>query len=161
MKVICDSTALIGLAKIKKVGLLKEIYKEVYIPEAVFTEIVGKGKGRPGVKEVKDAKWVHRKTVKDKRTVELLAAEMGRGEAEVLVLGKELNADWLIIDDERARTAAISAEFKIIGLAGILLLAKQFNLISSVRPFLDELSNKNFRLSDKIRKEVLCKAGEE
>lgn len=125
MKVVCDSTVLIGLAKIEKIELLKEIYKEVYIPEAVFTEVVGKGKGRPGVKEVKDAKWVYRKTVKDKRTVELLAAEMGRGEAEVLALGKELNADWLIIDDERARTAAISAKFKIIGLVGILLLAKQ------------------------------------
>ena len=160
MKVVCDSTVLIGLAKIRKLWLLKEIYKEVFIPEAVFTEIVGKGKGRPGVKDVENAKWIHQKTVKDKRTVELLAAEMGRGEAEVLVLGKELNADWLIIDDEKARAAATSAEFQIIGLAGILLLAKQLNLISSVKPLFDELQNKGFRLSDEIRREILKKAGE-
>ncbi len=117
MKAVCDSTTLIGLAKIGKIQLLEEIYKEITIPNYVFTEVVNKGKGRPGVKEVEEAKWIKKRTVKDKRTVEILMGEIGQGEAEVLVLGKELNADWLIIDEERARTAATSAGFKIIGLA--------------------------------------------
>jgi len=76
------------------------------------------------------------------------------------VLGKELNADWLIIDDERARAAAASAGFNIMGLAGMLLLAKQIELIPSVAPLLDDLKKKNFRLSDKIYREVVKKAGE-
>ena len=46
MKVICDSTVIIGLAKIRKLDLLKQIYGEVYIPEAVFTEVAIKGKER-------------------------------------------------------------------------------------------------------------------
>lgn len=46
MKVVCDSTALIGLAKIRKIELLKQIYREVFIPDAVFNEVVSKGKGR-------------------------------------------------------------------------------------------------------------------
>ena len=77
-----------------------------------------------------------------------------------MALGKELNADWFIIDDERARTTAVSAGFQIIGLAGILLLAKQLRFIPSVKSLLDELRNKNFRLSDEIYKEILKKAGE-
>jgi predicted nucleic acid-binding protein len=105
--VVCDSTVLIGLTKIGKIDLLKQIYKEIYIPEAVFTEVAIKGRGKPGAKEIVNAYWIHKKPIKDKRTVEMLAAEMGRGEAEVLVLGKELNADWLIIDDELARASAI------------------------------------------------------
>lgn len=160
MTVICDSTVLIGLTKIGRIDLLKQIYKEIHIPEAVFTEVAIKGRGRSGAKEVANADWIHKESVKDKRTVEMFVAEMGQGEAEVLVLGKELNADWLIIDDERARTAAISAGFQIIGLAGILLLAKQLKLIPSVKSLLNELKNKNFRLSDKIYKEVLKKAEE-
>lgn len=160
MKIVCDSTALIGLAKIKKIELLKQIYKEVSIPEAIFSEVVTKGRGRPGVKEIENAEWIKRKTIKDRRTVEMLSAEIGRGEAEVLVLGKELDADWLIIDDERARTAATSAGFNIIGLVGILLLAKELKLISSVKPLLDNLKKNHFRLSDKIFEEVLKKAGE-
>jgi predicted nucleic acid-binding protein len=160
LKIVCDSTALIGLAKIGNLGLLEKIFGEIFVPNAVFVEVVDRGKGRPGAKEVQDAKWIRKRTVKDNRTVDMLVAEMGRGEAEVLVLGKELNAGWLILDDERARNSAQSAEFHIIGLAGILLLAKQLGFISAVKPLLDELESKNFRLSIRIRKEILKKANE-
>ena len=90
----------------------------------------------------------------------LLVSEFGQGESEVLVLGKELQADWLIVHDARARTAAISAGYRVIGLAGILLLAKQGSLIEDVKPLFDELVDKNFRLSDKIMKTILQKAEE-
>ena len=160
MKVVCDSTTLIGLAKIGKLELLEKLYGGIYVPEAVFVEVVRGGKGRPVAKEVQDAKWIRKKSVKDNRTVDMLVAEMGRGEAEVLILGKELNADWLIVDDERGRNSATSAGFHIIGLAGILLLAKQLELVSSLNPLLDELESKNFRLGIKIREEILKRANE-
>lgn len=160
MKIVCDSTALIGLAKIGNLELLEKIFGEIFVPNAVFVEVVDRGKGRPGTKEVQDARWIRKRTVKDNRTVEMLVAEMGRGEAEVLVLGKELNADWLILDDERARNSAQSAEFHIIGLGGILLLAKQLGFIPAVKPLLDQLESKNFRLSIRVRKEILKKANE-
>jgi predicted nucleic acid-binding protein len=160
LKIVCDSTALIGLAKIGNLELLEKIFGEIFVPNAVFVEVVDRGKGRPGTKEVQDARWIRKRTVKDNRTVEMLVAEMGRGEAEVLVLGKELNADWLILDDERARNSAQSAEFHIIGLGGILLLAKQLGFIPAVKPLLDQLESKNFRLGIRVRKEILKKANE-
>ena len=160
MKVVSDSTILIGLAKIGRLELLEKIYGEIFIPNAVFTEVVSRGKGRPGVKEVGSAKWVRKKTVRDSRTVEMFVAELGIGEAEVLVLGKEINADWFLLDDPKARNMAMSAGFHLIGLAGVLLLAKQLGLIPSLRPLLDELESKNFRLGAKVRKEILRKANE-
>jgi predicted nucleic acid-binding protein len=160
LKIVCDSTALIGLAKIGNLELFEKIFGEIFVPNAVFVEVVDRGKGRPGTKEVQDARWIRKRTVKDNRTVEMLVAEMGRGEAEVLVLGKELNADWLILDDERARNSAQSAEFHIIGLGGILLLAKQSGFIPAVKPLLDQLESKNFRLGIRVRKEILKKANE-
>ncbi|MBS3921490.1 MAG: DUF3368 domain-containing protein [Deltaproteobacteria bacterium] len=160
MKIVCDSTALIGLAKIGNLELFEKIFGEIFVPNAVFVEVVDRGKGRPGTKEVQDARWIRKRTVKDNRTVEMLVAEMGRGEAEVLVLGKELNADWLILDDERARNSAQSAEFHIIGLGGILHLAKQLGFIPAVKPLLDQLESKNFRLGIRVRKEILKKANE-
>lgn len=160
MKIVCDSTTLIGLAKIGNLELLEKIFGEIFVPNAVFVEVVDRGKGRPGTKEVQDARWIRKRSVKDNRTVEMLVAEMGRGEAEVLVLGKELNANWLILDDERARNSAQSAEFHIIGLGGILLLAKQLGFIPAVKPLLDQLESKNFRLGIRVRKEILKKANE-
>ena len=156
--VVCNSTAIIGLAKIGRLNLLEQIYKEIYIPEAVFFEVANKDK--PGSDEIENAKWIKRETVKDTRTVEFLIAEFGLGEAEALVLGKELNADLLILDDEKARTAAISAGFRIIGLVGILLLAKHLGLIPLIKPLLEELRSKKFRLGDRIIQEILEKAGE-
>ena len=73
---------------------------------------------------------------------------------------KEIEANWLILDDARARTAAISAGYRVIGLAGILLLAKHQHLIEDIKPLFDELVDKNFRLSDKIMKGILQETGE-
>jgi predicted nucleic acid-binding protein len=161
VKVICDSAVLIGLAKIGKLDLLGKLYEKIYIPWAGYNEVVERGRGRPGSEEIDKAKWLRKKKVKDHTAVNLLASEFGQGESEVLVLGKEFKADWLILDDARARTAAISAGYRVIGLAGILLLAKQRNLIEEIKPLFEELVDKKFRLSDKIMKTILHEAGEQ
>jgi predicted nucleic acid-binding protein len=160
VKVICDAAVLIGLAKIGRLDLLKKLYKNIYIPWGVYEEVVVRGGKRPGVEEIDQAEWIRKIKVKDRTAVNLLVSEFGQGESEVLVLGKELKADWMILDDARARTAAISAGYWVIGLAGILLLAKQRNLIEGIKPLFDELMDKNFRLSDKIMKTILQKAEE-
>ena len=51
MKVICDAAVLIGLVKIGKLDLLKKLYRNIYIPWAVYEEVVIRGGKRPGVQE--------------------------------------------------------------------------------------------------------------
>lgn len=41
--VVSDSTVLIGLAKIGKIDLLRELFREIYVPEAVFREVTEDG----------------------------------------------------------------------------------------------------------------------
>ena len=55
MIVVSDSTILIGLAKIGKLDLIKEIFYKVFIPKEVFKEVVERGKGKPGYKAIKEA----------------------------------------------------------------------------------------------------------
>ena len=50
MIVVCDSTILIGLVKIGKLDLLKDIFPKIFIPEEVFKEVVEKGKDKTGSK---------------------------------------------------------------------------------------------------------------
>jgi predicted nucleic acid-binding protein len=71
LRVVCDSTVLIGLAKIGKLDLLKQIYEEVYIPKAVYTKVVSRGKGKPGVGEIVNALWIKKESVKERHTVSL------------------------------------------------------------------------------------------
>jgi predicted nucleic acid-binding protein len=41
-----------NLSAIKKLDLLKKLYKEILIPYAVWDEVVEKGKGQPGAEDV-------------------------------------------------------------------------------------------------------------
>jgi hypothetical protein len=46
LKVVSNTTPIISLLKISRLDILKDLYSEVYIPDAVYSEIeAGKNKG--------------------------------------------------------------------------------------------------------------------
>jgi len=49
--VVADSTPLIALSKIDQLSLLPEIFSEIILPEAVYTEVVIAGANRSGSTE--------------------------------------------------------------------------------------------------------------
>jgi len=67
-----------------------------------------------------------------------------------LVLARELEANLILLDEEKARNSAVIAGFEIMGLLGLFILAKKLGQIHEVRPFVEELMIKKFRISDKI-----------
>ena len=159
MIVIANSTIFIGLAKIGKLHLLQKIFSKVYIPKEVHKELTLKGQNKPGSHIIKESKWIECKAPKDKALVNLLLSNLEKGEAEVLALAKELNADLLLLDEEKARKAAQLAGFKVMGIVGLLILAKDI-LIDAISPYIHDLERKNFRISQKIINEALKRAKE-
>lgn len=111
MIVVSNTTPLIGLASIQRFDLLKQLFGEVYIPQAVYDEAVVKGHEEGGAKnEVSAATWIKVVRVKDRLAVEVLLDEMDWGEAEAIVLAREIGADWVLMDD-LVRKLAILAPF--------------------------------------------------
>ncbi|MGD2087251.1 MAG: hypothetical protein PVH61_13790 [Candidatus Aminicenantes bacterium] len=55
--------------------------------------------------------------------VRALSSKLGEGESEVIVLCKELEADFAVIDERTARAAAELMDIHVIGVIGILDLA--------------------------------------
>lgn len=103
MKVVADSSFLIALATIDSLPLVARIFSEVFIPQAVYDEVVTRGAGLPGAAEVAGAAWIKRITVKDAEKLKAYLAErLGAGESEALALAEEIKADIVLIDDERA-----------------------------------------------------------
>lgn len=103
MKVVADSSFLVALATIDALPLLSRIFSEVFIPEAVYHEVVTRGTGLPGAKEVASAEWIKRLSVQDDDKVKAYRAErLGAGESETLALAEEQKADLVLVDDERA-----------------------------------------------------------
>ena len=160
MKTVSDSTVLIGLAKIEKMDLFREIFKRIYIPNAVFKEVAEEGSRRMGAKTVREAPWIIKKQIDDYTQANLLMTVLERGEAEVLVMAKEIQADLILLDEEKARKSAVKAGFKVMGVIGILIVAKRLGLITKIGVYIAKLQRKKFRLSDKIVKMALKQAGE-
>ncbi|NIU01306.1 MAG: DUF3368 domain-containing protein, partial [Nitrosopumilaceae archaeon] len=93
MIVITNSTPLIHLSAINKLFLLKERFGEIFIPPAVYDEVVIQSSEEPGSKEVKDSKWIKSVEVKDRLSIKILNSDLGLGESECIVLAKQLNAE--------------------------------------------------------------------
>jgi predicted nucleic acid-binding protein len=153
MIVISNSTPLIALSRINKFGLLREYFGEIHIPKEVFNEVVTRGGNLSGAEEVASAEWIKVENTGDKIAVESLSITLDKGEAEAIVLAREMNA-LLIIDDGDGRRTAESLGLKITGTLGILLLAHEDGKLD-LKTAIDDFMAAGFRLSEKEYKKIL------
>lgn len=89
------------------------------------------------------------------------AGTLDRGEAEAIALAEELHADHLLIDERKGRRLARQRGVPVMGLLGVVLLAKRQGLIVSARNLLDDLDQTaGVYLSDELKNTALKKVGE-
>lgn len=157
--VISNTTPLITLLGIGKFDILKAMYQQVIIPEAVYRE-VEKGKYKAFYTDLKQYDWIKIIAVKNNVLVNHLKLVLDEGEAEVMALADELNADLLLIDEKLARKYATLNQFKCTGSFGTLLKAKDLGLISEIKPLLENALQNGIRLSDKLIIRILTEANE-
>jgi len=148
MIIISDSSPLISLAVIGKLDLLEKLYKEIYVPNAVYEEVTLKNK--PFSKELKIFLEGRVKIVKNRLAIEILLSDIGIGESEAIVLALEEKPDIVLIDDLKARKFAKIKGLETIGTMGILLEAKKIGLIKEIKPFISKLILSDIRISRKI-----------
>ena len=161
MIVVSNTTPLIGLASIQRFDLLREIFGELIIAQAVYDEAVVAGREVGGAKrEVSTATWIRTINVKDRLAVDVLLDELDLGEAETIVLARELGADWVLMDEKKGRRKLTQLGLQKIGTLGILLKAKQVGLIPALRPELDLLRQRGFGVSQGVIDAVLRQANE-
>ena len=161
MIVVSDTTPLIGLASIGRLELLRELFEEVYIPQAVFDETVTFGREESKAKqEGFKANWIHIVEVKDRLAVNVLLDEMDLGEVETIVLASEMNADWVLMDEKKGRRKLAQLNIPKIGTLGILLKAKQLGYINTLKTEIESLQKTGFGISQSIIEQVLEVAGE-
>lgn len=146
MAIIADSSALISMVKIGQLELLRKLYMLVLITKSVYDEVVIEGKRlhKPGVAEIEQAikaGWVR---VLSLTTRQLLNAEayrasgeIGRGEAESMVLAKSRRLP-IILDDRYAREMAESLKLEFSGTGAVLLEAHLKRLLSK-KEFMESL----------------------
>ena len=85
---------------------------------------------------------------------------LDQGEAEVLALAEERAARLVIIDERKGRRYANRLSIPLTGTLGVLLLAKERGLVTSLAPLLDELQEAGLYLDPDLVNQVLVLAGE-
>lgn len=160
MILILDASPLITLARIGSLDLLHQLADQIVIPNAVYAESVSQAPGRPGSSEIAEADWITRRTVENQTHVQQLHTLVGLGEAETIVLAKEIRADAVVLDDSTARRLAEQEGCRVVGLLGLLVVAKQRGLLSAVKPLLDAMRNSGFFVGDELYATILRQADE-
>jgi len=161
MAVISNTSPLTNLAAISQLSLLRELFGEIRIADGVWQELNAGGRRHPGSREVEAAPWIHRCTVGNRSLVTALRRDLDLGEAETLVLGLELRADLVLIDEKEGRHMASRLGLRPLGVLGVLLQAKREKRIEKVGPLLEALRfEAGFYLSEDLFGEILAKAGE-
>jgi hypothetical protein len=157
MLVVADTSALVALAACDGLPLLDQLFNEVRVPPAVLRECAVPGKPEA---ERLESYLRDRVVVVDLNELVIAVAGLGQGELEAMALYKSLHADRLLLDDLRARKVARLNQIEVVGSLGVLLRAKELNLIGEVRSSLVRIQAAGIRYGEQLVEEALRMAGE-
>lgn len=148
---VCNASPIIAFERLQSTDLLHDLVGRLLIPTAVRIEAFA---DRP----LPD--WIEVRTVAQALPQNVLAPRLGPGEREAIVLALEVAPCILLLDDLPARRAAEALDIQVMGVVGLLLLAKRRQLLAEIRPRLDSLIAMDFRISGRLYRNALRDAME-
>lgn len=163
MPAVSDTSPILGLAIIGHLGLLKEQFGEIYIPQAVLAELkVGENfRGSTVVQSALSDGWLMAKNIQNKPLAQLLSQELDQGEAEAITLAVDLSVEMIVMDEKIGRERARGLGLKTVGVLGVLLSAKKHGQIPSLDDAMASLRDEvGFFISDELYRQILTEAGE-
>lgn len=153
MIVVSDTSPLTALLSVGEEEILPRLFGKVIVPIAVREELMQSHALLPDWLEVRD--------VIDLAAAKRLTLMVDGGEAEAIELAKELHADLLLIDERKGRRLAVAEGVSVIGLLGVVVLAKRRGLIPSARDLIAGLRDQaGFYLSRDLVDRALASVGE-
>ena len=153
MIVVSDTSPLTALLSVGEEEILPRLFGKVIVPIAVREELMQSHALLPDWLEVRD--------VVDLAAAKRLTLMVDAGEAEAIELAKELHADLLLIDERKGRRLAVAEGVSVIGLLGVVVLAKRRGLIPSAHNLLAALKDQaGFYLSGELVDRALASVGE-
>ena len=164
--VVSDASPLICLAAIRQFNLLRLLYDEVLIPEAVWQEITrapafADAASLQVAADARGAGWLQVASASNRPLVTQLETVLDPGEAEAISLAVERAASLLLIDERDGRQVARTLGVPLTGTLGVLLRAKTLGHTPAIKPLLTQLVEQHhFRLHPSLLQQVLSEADE-
>ena len=159
-RLVSNTGPIIALGSIDRLEILKGIFEEVILPLTVHQEIMQGGKNFSGLECYRKATWIKVHSLVSPIEL-LLGTLLDKGEASVIHLAQENSADFVLIDERKARKIAREIYgMHVVGSARILVEAKHRGLITNVREPLEGMRSAGYWIHDDIMKAVLEQAHE-
>jgi len=137
---VAHSGPLIALARLDLLGLPGRYFESVLVTSEVWEEVTRKPEvvEAPRLASAVDAKLIRVTATPENVPESLLRTTIDTGERTAIALALQLNAS-LLIDDRRARLVAIEVGRPVLGTLGLLLRAREDDVIPTLRPLLERL----------------------
>ncbi|MBI5823530.1 MAG: DUF3368 domain-containing protein [Chloroflexi bacterium] len=156
--IVVNSTPLVAFWSIGRLDILRRLFGEIVIPPAVREEFLSAEKeSRRQV--LREASWIRVVALANPNRTAVYAG-LDDGEAQVLALAEEQDASLVLIDERKARRYAERLKLPLSGTLGVLLLAKEEKIISSVSPLLKAIQGAGLYLHTDLVEQILKIAGE-
>jgi len=146
MIVISNSSPLIALARIDHLFILESIFGQIYIPESVFQETVLQSNVEIQANNISQVIDNYIFIVKP-QTVYLFKRQLDFGEQGVINLAIDKQANFLLMDDKKARKEAQGLGFKTLKTSTILKRAEKLGIIKSYLDIVKELEKMKIYLA--------------
>lgn len=159
-RVVSDTGPIIALAMIDRLKILRSIFEEILVPEEVHSEILEGGKSGMGIRTYQEASWIQRRSSSSPVDA-LLRSALGEGEAAVIRQSRQMEAEYVLIDERKARKIARGVYgLNVTGSAGILVEAKDRGLVENVGEELERMKDRGYWIHDSIVSAAVKAAGE-
>jgi predicted nucleic acid-binding protein len=149
-----NTSPLIFLTKGGCLDLLKIISPSIIVPAAVATEIQAYGETDVTAVALKNTVWLVIQETPPVPAV-IQSWDLGAGESAVLTWGYVNPETEVILDDLAARRCAATLGIPVRGTLGIVLTAKQREVIPAARPILEQLRLCGMYLSERVMNQAL------
>jgi predicted nucleic acid-binding protein len=155
MIVVADSSPLHYLILVGEADLLRQLYGDVTVPDAVAAELT-----RPASPPIvatwvsAPPSWVTVKTVAPEE-IASIPETLDLGERAAIALAETMRADLLLIDETAGRTEARRRHIRVTGTLGVLRAAAEMNLVE-VPDLLIRLEATNFYVDEALLRTVFA-----
>lgn len=150
--IISDTGPLLAFAGINQLTILQQLFKTVWIPQAVWLESqVHSDSAAQHIAAALQQGWLQVVTVP---TPQGFPVSLGYGEQEAMQLAISNPSALLIMDDRLARREALHRKLAFVGTVKVLLIAQQRHLIDDAATLLDAMAANGYYLSRQLLQQI-------
>lgn len=157
---VSNTGPIIALALIERIDILQSLFAVVMISEDVHKELLEGGPSGRGILPYQKASWIKAHPITSP-VDPLLMTVLDSGDASVIQLARETKADYVLIDERKARKIARDIfDLSVIGTARVLVEAKRKGILNSVGDALKQLKEAGYWIHGDIVLYAQKEAGE-